>query len=60
MEILKKPMWARSIGDCMLSAHVPSLGDWACSLFAVCKGDGGGTVGCMAPPMKAGNVETSH
>jgi len=60
MENLKKPMWAQSIEDRTLSARVPSLGDWACSLFAVCEGDGSGTVGCMALPMKAGNVETSR
>jgi hypothetical protein len=59
MENLKKPMWAWSTGDRTLSARAPSSEDWACSLFAVCEGNGSGAIGYMAPPMKAGNVETS-
>ncbi len=48
-------MWARSTGDRTLHARVPLSGDRARSLFAVCEGNGGGTVGCMAPPIEAGD-----
>jgi len=42
-------------GDCTLRARAPSSGDQARSRFVLCEGNGGGAVGCMAPPTEAGN-----